>query len=67
VTGKAWNSTPTHSGGQTNRLSKSGKEPERGVRCTYVVDGHVCDAFPSWEVPGTNGRERRCARHQGKE
>ena len=63
---RAWNSSPDRFGGKSkNRLTNSGKEPSKGVRCTYDVDGQVCDTFPSWEVPGTSGRERRCQSHRG--
>ena len=61
---KAWNNTPD--GHQIQgRLTRSGKEPPRGTRCTLVVDGEVCDVFPAWQLQ-EDKNERRCAAHKGE-
>lgn len=64
---KAWNSTPNRPGRSTGRQSNSGKEPPLGTRCNFVLENdEVCDTFPSWWVPGSKGRQRRCEEHRGK-
>ena len=66
MTDKAWNSTPRGDGKPTGRLARQGKEPIPSTRCNYYIDGAIiCDAFPSWPVPGTR-RERRCEEHRGE-
>lgn len=45
------------------RAIGSSKPPLVGTRCTYVDDGQLCNAFPSWPVPGDRN-ERRCEDHR---
>jgi hypothetical protein len=61
---KAWNSSP--GGSSTGRQTNMGREPKQNTRCTLEVIGGPCNRFPSWEVPGTKGKERRCDAHRGQ-
>jgi hypothetical protein len=63
---RAFNSGPVPTGSRQGRLAQGVKKPETPTRCTHYIDGVIlCDAFPSWEVPGTNGKQRRCEQHRG--
>ena len=57
---KAFNSTP--GGKNRGRLSTTYVAK---TRCTAVIDGEVCNAFPSWQMPWDR-KERRCEKHMDR-
>ena len=57
---KAFNSTP--GGKNRGRLSTAYVAK---TRCTAVIDGEVCNAFPSWQMPWDR-KERRCEKHMDR-
>lgn len=65
---RAFNNPPTYTptGARGGRLARSGREPEAPTRCNFLIEGEPCNAFPSWWVPGSKGRQRRCEKHRGQ-